>query len=1447
MKKLLAVYLCLVFTAATAFAYDTVLVAGDGYSYLFNIYKKGEDTGMEDEGKTVVGAFDILSNYQLPLFKAGQAWASVITGATSEPVSYIIVAENDFNAAAYSPYTKVAELPYRVTMVNAAINDLTPVGDPDMELPTNGFIMLGLGTNPNYPGWKPYDGFHSLNRSLYPDLTSVMLHEVMHSLGVSSGAAKYNEEEGDETSYFSAAGDPLTIFDKDLRLYQGDTSLPFDPSLELEPEPEMAVGAEEDFDIATYSPYYVGENTIKVLGGDDDYDDARDAIVANGGFTNYSGYYSSNARPKVYGMPIHPIDNGEEGPELSHLELRNSFMSHQDYRNWLVPMEAELAVLKDVGYDIDLRRHFGKSYYLSNVTDTFTSGFSEWDGTAYTGTPSDVTQAVGVHIYGDNNTITQASDILTAGDGSFGVRIEGVNNTYTLKTGQDIQADGTDSIGLGVTWGSGHQITVETGASVTANGTDGVAVAFDFGDTLFGGYDTDKGSYSYYYDPLEVNIDPEAETRAALVSKFNVAGTLTGEQAAILIGNNAHVEDINLLDGAQINGDIISKWNSVKSGINAMVQYFNGETWNEVDPDDPSQIYFTRLNIAAGDTVNVTGDIDGSNDTYNTLKLHNAGTLNLGGETLALNLLENDGILNVQRVDLNTQSGEINGAGTINVAKSLELDSAVTTIENTLSLASDAVLSTLNDEAQSGIEIDTLKSYGGKLVFDLGDTFAIQNPDAADAAAIGQIKLLDDNIDVLSDTTYVLFDDGYEALDLGTSAAHVYYNGKTYTFTQSALDANVLDIDVADGGELGDAVADATAANYIAVDGMLTKDAGTVQGDSFEISGEAIDVNGHKGLVIDGVNNPSGTLLRTGISGAADSNLTVQNGGTLLVSAQDGPITLGAAGETALSLSGANVMFDSKGTSIDVLGSIQGTDKLTDSVEFKGHYTDLNEVSHVTLKVNSSGAVQLNAPTQDTVFEIKNGSLQVEQDGYLGASGDNEIVVEGGVIYLKNDQASDIALSKMTLKNDVSVAIDVDLKTLAADRFVFADSADLDTQSHLLYLARVNVLNPQAVLENESYAIPVASAAYHSENFLGGVATDMQPYTLQTPIFRYNVSFEQNDSYAGLLLARGSNADYKSYNPAVLVSPVAAQLGGYLGQMSVNEQAFVRMDTYLTDALQDPVAGKLLAAGKDFHGSLVEPSAAHVWASPYATFGKVPLKHGPEISSRIYGTAVGIDSQRRDFGHDWSGVGGIYAAYNGSHQSFKGNSMNQNGGWLGLSAIAYKNNFYTELLAGGGMSNVRAKTQDGREHWNMTTASVAAKGGYNWELGARGQWQLQPELLAAYTLVHTPDYTSTTGVRINADNLQTFTLQPLLRLTGDLQKWGKPYAELAWVGNLHNGAHVKANSVDLPQFAVKSFMKYGLGIRQTWAQRWGGFVQANFTSGGVRSVGAQAGISYALP
>lgn len=51
-----------------------------------------------------------------------------------------------------------------------------------------------------------------------------------------------------------------------------------------------------------------------------------------------------------------------------------------------------------------------------------------------------------------------------------------------------------------------------------------------------------------------------SQLKGPLVEAFNVSGTLRGSAAAIYIDESAYVKEINILSGARLEGDIISRW-----------------------------------------------------------------------------------------------------------------------------------------------------------------------------------------------------------------------------------------------------------------------------------------------------------------------------------------------------------------------------------------------------------------------------------------------------------------------------------------------------------------------------------------------------------------------------------------------------------------------------------------------------------------------------------------------------------------------------------------------------------------------------------------------------------------------------------------------------------------------------------------------------------------------
>lgn len=306
--------------------------------------------------------------------------------------------------------------------------------------------------------------------------------------------------------------------------------------------------------------YFEGENVTEALGGKK--------------FERADGV-------KISGIPINLWEDYE--PEFSHSDLSRSMMSHQNYRSYNNFMEAELAILQDIGYKIDRRNYYGKSIYEDNLTFVNNQNYTACDNGKYLDGYNYSTLGVGLHVYGSDNKITQRGTILTKGYGGVGIRVDGLRDKIIVEKNCEIHADGELGTGILIAYGKNHEINVD--GVVTADGRQGDAIHFEFGANSMGANTEYRGSYIRYilqlsegqpavvknvglnefihpYDDFSFTDLKGGDINDAMVDNVNISGKLSSDSDnqghAIYIAEESFVKNININSGAELDGDIVS-------------------------------------------------------------------------------------------------------------------------------------------------------------------------------------------------------------------------------------------------------------------------------------------------------------------------------------------------------------------------------------------------------------------------------------------------------------------------------------------------------------------------------------------------------------------------------------------------------------------------------------------------------------------------------------------------------------------------------------------------------------------------------------------------------------------------------------------------------------------------------------------------------------------------
>lgn len=533
-------------------------------------------------------------------------------------------------------------------------------------------------------------------------------------------------------------------------------------------------------------------------------------------------------------------------------------------------------------------------------------------------------------------------------------------------------------------------------------------------------------------------------------------------------------------------------------------------------------------------------------------------------------------------------------------------------------------------------------------------------------------------------------------------------------------------------------------------------------------------------------------------------------------------------GDIFMSKEGSNLNLNAQeGKSITVASGISG---------------NANGYNVLVNSNGGTGSLIVNSAIQNAAIDVQNGTFQLGQNAVLV---DSDLTMATGSTFNsingRIDSADNIARgdSSVTFADGTNIAADVNISNGTADNFVGADIQGKVTLTDIKTLGNTTA---------NSVSINLAEVLGIDPNKLAiSEALQNQTQRVLTPI-RY---LQGGISETGMLTMAPTGNSYKDFNPAVMASPVAAQLGGYLTQLNSYDQAFRNMDMYMLMTRKQREAMKLrnkyAAADSnlifDPTGSAYDDKA--VWVRPYATFENVPLKGGPRVSNVAYGSFFGADSELYDLGHGWDGMLSVYAGYNGSHQAYDGIGIYQNGGTLGITGMAYKGNFFTGLTLNAGANVGEANTAYGNDNFTMLMAGIANKTGYNIEL-ADGKFIIQPNVQLSYSFVNTFDYTNAAGVKMNSDPLNAIQVEPGIKFIGNLKNGWQPYAGVSVVWNIMDKTNFHANNVSLPELSVKPYVRYGVGVRKTWGEVCTGFLQTYFTNGGRNGVGIQGGFRFTL-
>jgi len=250
-----------------------------------------------------------------------------------------------------------------------------------------------------------------------------------------------------------------------------------------------------------------------------------------------------------------------------------------------------------------------------------------------------------------------------------------------------------------------------------------------------------------------------------------------------------------------------------------------------------------------------------------------------------------------------------------------------------------------------------------------------------------------------------------------------------------------------------------------------------------------------------------------------------------------------------------------------------------------------------------------------------------------------------------------------------------------------------------------------------------------------------------------------------------------------------------------------------------------------------------LWFKSYVNFETLSMTQGLNVHNNSYGSIVGADFPVVDMEHGWKFMPTAYIGYNGSHQSFNGVSMYQNGGQAGFMGTFMKNDFIGSVLAYGGGYNNEMTVEGHTDKAGNWFAGTAAKAAYN--LHATKHFTVQPTLMLAYNIFGRQNWGTDFGTMgMSSGYLNGINVAPGVNFIYARETWNL-YTTIQYMYNINDHVDGRAGNVELSHVDMRhGYLQYGFGANKTWKDRLSSYVQIVIRNGGRTGVGFQLGAQY---